>query len=121
MIGARGPAAIDGAVLGPDAFVLRFFGDDGDDRLVLVNFGAHLRLDPAPEPLLAPPLARRWRVIWSSEDPTYGGSGAPPPETDEGWTLPGQAAIVMSPEEVPPQAAGATVRSERNDHGSADP
>src|SRR5690606_24906397 len=26
-----------GAVLGPEAFLLRFFGEDGDDRLVVVN------------------------------------------------------------------------------------
>ena len=31
--------------------------------------GADLRFDPAPEPLLAPPEGRVWRVEWSSEDP----------------------------------------------------
>jgi maltooligosyltrehalose trehalohydrolase len=99
-IGVQGRAAVDGAVLGPDAFLLRFFSADGDDRLVLVNFGVDVRLDPAPEPLLAPPAGRRWRVIWSSEDPAYGGSGTPPPETDEGWTVLGQAAVVMGPEKA---------------------
>jgi maltooligosyltrehalose trehalohydrolase len=105
VIAAYGRRAIDGAVLGPDAFVLRFFGNvDGDDRLVLVNFGVDLRLDPAPEPLLAPPpVDGRWRMLWSSEDPAYGGSGTPPPETDQGWSLLGQAAIVMGPQELRPQ------------------
>jgi hypothetical protein len=42
------------AVLGDEAFVLRFFGRDGDDRLLLVNLGRDLRLDPVPELLLAP-------------------------------------------------------------------
>ena len=84
--------------------MLRFFGCEGDDRLVLVNFGVDLRLDPAPEPLLAPPAGRSWRVIWSSEDPAYGGGGTPSPETDEGWTLPGQAAVVIGPENVPQQS-----------------
>jgi maltooligosyltrehalose trehalohydrolase len=92
----RGPA-VDGAVLGPDAFVLRYFGHDGDDRLMLINFGVDLRLDPVPEPLLAPPADCYWDVLWSSEDPAYGGSGTPPPETDEGWTVLGQAAVVMGP------------------------
>ena len=45
-IGVRERTAVDGAVLGPDAFVLRFFGAAGDDRLVLVNFGLDIRLDP---------------------------------------------------------------------------
>ena len=57
---------IDGAVLAPQAFVLRYFGDGdhagGNDRLLLVNFDIDLTLAPAPEPLLAPPLDRRWTV-----------------------------------------------------------
>ena len=105
VIAAPGRATIDGAVLAPDAFVLRFFGDvAGDDRLLLVNFGVEVRLDPAPEPLLAPSAGRRWHVIWSSEDPAYGGGGTPPPETDEGWMLPGQAAVVVAAEEIPPRS-----------------
>ena len=48
------PGALDGAVLSPDAFLLRFFGEE-DDRLLVVNFGLDLHLDPASEPLLAPP------------------------------------------------------------------
>ena len=39
--------------------MLRFFGDGGDDRLLLVNLGRDLHLDPAPEPLLAPPEGTR--------------------------------------------------------------
>jgi maltooligosyltrehalose trehalohydrolase len=98
VFGAHRGMAIDGAVLGPEAFVLRFFGADGDDRLLLVNFGVDLQLDPAPEPLLAPPAEHTWHVLWSSEDPVYGGSGTPRPETDEGWMLPGHVAVVMRPE-----------------------
>jgi maltooligosyltrehalose trehalohydrolase len=93
---------LDGAVLGDGAFVLRYFGDSdhssGNDRLLLVNFGMDLSLVPAPEPLLAPPLDRRWVVQWSSEDLKYGGTGTPAPETEhEGWLLPGRSAIVMKP------------------------
>ena len=32
-----------------------------DDRLLLVNLGRDLHLDPAPEPLLAPPAGQAWR------------------------------------------------------------
>ena len=59
---------IDGAVLGPSAFVLRYFGETAeDDRLLLVNLGLDLPLSPAPEPLLAPSLDRRWSLLFSSE------------------------------------------------------
>ena len=44
---AQKPRGVDGAVLAPEAFVLRFFGDGGDDRLLLVNLGRDLHLDPA--------------------------------------------------------------------------
>jgi maltooligosyltrehalose trehalohydrolase len=91
---------VDGAVLGPEAFVLRFFGEENDDRLLLVNFGIDLQLNPAPEPLLAPPIGRLWKMFWSSEDPAYGGSGTYPPETENNWRIQGQAAIVMIPEKA---------------------
>jgi maltooligosyltrehalose trehalohydrolase len=89
---------MDGAVLGPDAFVLRFFGEEGNDRLLLVNLGRDLHLNPAPEPLLAPVEGCHWRTRWSSEDPSYGGCGSPPLETEENWWIPGQAALVLVPE-----------------------
>jgi maltooligosyltrehalose trehalohydrolase len=88
---------VDGAVLDGNAFVLRFFGDDGDDRLLLVNFGIYLNLNPAPEPLLAPPGGKRWCVLWSSEDPRYGGTGTAPLDTSENWLIPGHAAVVLAP------------------------
>jgi maltooligosyltrehalose trehalohydrolase len=88
---------IDGAVLGENAFVLRFFGPAEDDRLLLVNLGVDLELHAMPEPLLAPPEGHDWRLLWSSEHPAYGGSGAPAPSPDEAWVLPGHAALVMTP------------------------
>jgi maltooligosyltrehalose trehalohydrolase len=99
----RAPArrGVDGAVLGPAAFVLRFFVDGGDDRLLLVNLGRVLKLREAPEPLLAPPEKKAWRVIWSSEDGRYGGLGHAPPEEDGVWIIPGEAAVVLAP--VSPQ------------------
>jgi maltooligosyltrehalose trehalohydrolase len=87
---------IDGAVLGPGAWVLRYLGKDGDDRLVLVNMHSDLKLFSAPEPLLAPPLYHQWTVQFQSEDPRFGGIGAAPPETEEeGWLLPGRCTVVL--------------------------
>jgi maltooligosyltrehalose trehalohydrolase len=93
--GAAG--GVDGAVLGDEAFVLRFLGEQDDDRLLLVNLGLDLNLSPAPEPLLAPPEGMEWRVLWSSEDPRYGGMGAPAPESEGRWFLSGCAAMALGP------------------------
>jgi len=95
---AQGAHGIDGAVLSNEAFVLRFFGEPDDDRLLLVNLGADLVLDVMPEPLLAPPLDKRWTVLWSSEHPRYGGGGVVAPAAAAAWTLPGQAALVLRPQ-----------------------
>jgi maltooligosyltrehalose trehalohydrolase len=89
---------VDGAVLGPQAFVLRFFSETGDDdRLLLVNLGADLALSPAPEPLLAPHANRDWQLLWSSLHPDYGGDGTPPLATDASWRLPGMTTMVLAP------------------------
>ncbi|MGL4550023.1 MAG: alpha-amylase family glycosyl hydrolase, partial [Gemmataceae bacterium] len=72
-------AKVDGAVLGPSAFVLRFFVPHAEDRLLVVNLGRDLTLDPAPEPLLGPPRAgTHWHPVWSSESTEYGGQGTAP-------------------------------------------
>jgi maltooligosyltrehalose trehalohydrolase len=89
---------VDGAVLAPEAFLLRFFGENGHDRLLLVNLGRDLHLDPAPEPLLAPPSHSEWTTLWSSEHPGYGGTGTPPLDTEENWRIPGHAAVLLKPE-----------------------
>jgi maltooligosyltrehalose trehalohydrolase len=86
---------IHGAVLASEAFLLRYLGEEGDDRLVLVNLGRDLEWSPAAEPLLAPPAGRAWRTLWSSEDPRYGASGTPRLDLHH-WFLPGHAAIVLT-------------------------
>ncbi len=91
------PRAVDGAVLGPNALVLRFFVEGGDDRLLIVNFGCNLKLRETPEPLLAPPENMIWSVAWSSEDGRYGGCGHAALESDENWHIPGEAAVVLAP------------------------
>jgi maltooligosyltrehalose trehalohydrolase len=91
------PGGVDGAILGPEAFVLRFFAEDGYDRLLVMNLGRDLYADPAPEPLLAPPEHMRWEILWSSEDPRYGGFGMPPLDTEDNWRILGEAAIMLYP------------------------
>jgi maltooligosyltrehalose trehalohydrolase len=97
---AQEPRGLDGAVLGAEAFVLRLFGLGGDDRLLVVNLGPDLDLNPAPEPLLAPPACKVWETLWSSEDYAYGGTGTPPFETKDGWHVPGRAAFALRPVEA---------------------
>jgi maltooligosyltrehalose trehalohydrolase len=90
--------AIDGAVLSSSAFLLRYFSPAGEDRLLLVNLGVDLHLNPAPEPLLAPPPGRSWRTLLATEAPEYGGSGAPEPDCEEqNWIIQGQAAALLAP------------------------
>ena len=91
------PGGVDGAVLDENCFVLRFFGPNRDDRLLLISLGPDLRLDPSPEPLLAPVEGRAWKTRWSSEYPRYGGSGIEPPEDSEPWRVPGHAAVLLFP------------------------
>lgn len=114
--------SVDGAVLGPEALLLRFFSpeasplsgsptrgaqeSDGgtsleaflEERLLVVNLGRDLDLSHSPEPLLAPSEgAQGWEMIWSSEDPTYGGLGSFSPESPAGWKLLGHWAGLLRP------------------------
>jgi len=92
-------ASVDGAVLAPEAFLLRFTAvDAGDERLLLVNLGVDLVRGSIAEPLVAPPAEHRWAVRWSSEHPDYGGLGTPVVDGDHGWRIPGHSAIVLRPE-----------------------
>jgi maltooligosyltrehalose trehalohydrolase len=93
---------IEAAVLNDDCFLLRYFHNDPEQasdaqRLLIVNFGPELRYTPAPEPLLAPSADCEWRVVWTSEDPNYGGLGTPELETDEGWRIPAECAVLLVP------------------------
>lgn len=86
---------IDGAIVGPHAFVLRYFDKEHGDRLLVVNLGPDLQLCPLPEPLLAPEHASWWELLWSSESVRYGGRGTAPVLTEMGWHLTGYSAVVM--------------------------
>lgn len=97
---------LHGAVLGPEAFLLRLLDPQGDDRLLVANLGATLPLLPMPEPLLAPPAGCRWKLLWSSEDPRYGGSGMKEPDGEHSWRLPAHALAVLRPEPLEEETDG---------------
>jgi maltooligosyltrehalose trehalohydrolase len=86
---------VDGAVLAAEAFVLRVLTGSVADRLLVINLGCDLMLVPAPEPLLAAPKDHQWVTHWSSENPAYEGGGMTPVDQDDGWHIPGHAAVVL--------------------------
>jgi maltooligosyltrehalose trehalohydrolase len=88
------PGGVDGAVLGTASFLLRYFSNDDDDRLLLVNFGQRQVLQPASEPLLAPPSGHKWETLWTSESPRYGGTTT---AANEQWFLPAEAVVALRP------------------------
>jgi maltooligosyltrehalose trehalohydrolase len=87
---------IEGAVLGPEAFLLRFFGEKGDDRLLFFNLGCDFIWSPMAEPLVAPPTGSDWTILWTSENPCYGGSGTGQFNT-KFLRIPGHSAFVVAP------------------------
>jgi maltooligosyltrehalose trehalohydrolase len=105
---AQQPGGVDGAVLAPQAFALRFFTPEhAEDRVLLVNLGADLKRSSFPEPLLAPPEGCDWTVHWSSEDSRYGGGGMRKLWPGGWWSIPGESAIVL--------AAGPCERAKRRE------
>jgi maltooligosyltrehalose trehalohydrolase len=114
-------ARIEGAVLGPSAFTLRFFADP-EDRLLLINLGADLILRTLPEPLLAAPPQMRWDILLSSESPCFGGTGTAPLEArSQDWrlpgvnlNLPGRSALVLKPVAISEEEKAESLRIERD-------
>jgi maltooligosyltrehalose trehalohydrolase len=82
---------LDGAVMGDHALVIRFFGGELGDRLLAVNLGTDVDLTPWPEPLLAPPDGG-WSLLFSTDDPRYGGPGAVGEWRPDHFRLPGGSA-----------------------------
>ena len=105
--------AVEGAVIGPEAFVLRFFDGGGLERLLIVNLGLELTYGSIAEPLLAPLAGYGWRLVWSSEEPRFGGAGTPEVAAEDHWLVPGHSAVVLEP----------WPRSDKegNVHGQTDP
>jgi maltooligosyltrehalose trehalohydrolase len=95
---SRQDRQFDGAILAPETVVARFFSEGyRDDRLLVVNLGVELHLNPSPEPLLGPPADTVWEIQWSTEDPHYGGNGTAPLDSELNWIIPAHAAVVLRP------------------------
>ncbi len=84
---------IDGEILNADAWVIRYFGDENDDRLLLINLGIDFNLTPNPHPLMAPYPHSEWKIMWSSESVKYGGQGTA--DIKDPWRIPGHCAILL--------------------------
>lgn len=102
VLGCR-PCRAEGAVISENAWLLRYTAMMGQDRLLIVNLGADLPLAPIAEPLLAPVARQGWRLLWSSEDLRYGGSGIPLPSEDSVWHVPGQSALLLASDQRAPR------------------
>jgi maltooligosyltrehalose trehalohydrolase len=84
--------------LSEHAFVLRWSDAEHGDRLLVINLDQELPLAPPAEPLLAPSHGATWQLLWSSEDPRYGGHGVTMAVADAGrgeWRLSAQSAILL--------------------------
>jgi maltooligosyltrehalose trehalohydrolase len=89
---------LHGSALTADAFFIRYLPSTGETRLLIVNFDRDLQLESIAHPLIAPPAGTRWATLWSSEDPAYGGSGTPELDTPDGWRIPGESAVLLTPQ-----------------------
>jgi maltooligosyltrehalose trehalohydrolase len=92
-------ADVDGAVLADDTFLLRFFGGESGDRLLIINLGAQRRLETVGEPLLAPFPEGGWHLLWCSDARRYGGPGVINPYQESHWIVPGRSAAFLSSQE----------------------
>jgi len=90
--------SIDGAVLGEQAWLLRWHTPDRIDRLLIVNLGTEIPIQTLAEPMLVCPRGMKWSLQWSSEHTEYGGSGVENPETDHGWYIPAECAVLLQAE-----------------------
>ncbi len=94
---AQSAERIHGAVLAPEAFALRFIGLHGEDRLVVINLGRDLFWTTAAEPLLAAPQGTDWKLMFTTGNPKYGGSGIATFDSRD-WHIAGHSALVFRPE-----------------------
>ena len=95
----RDGAVVDAAALSDDILFVRYFGVEEDgaaDRLLIVNLGADYEPRSLSEPLVAAPRGHRWRLVWTSDDPRYGGAGARAPHDDRELFAAGETAVFLA-------------------------
>ncbi|MFT4171165.1 MAG: malto-oligosyltrehalose trehalohydrolase [Rhodocyclaceae bacterium] len=95
-IAAQDRGIVDVHVFSDHALAVRW-NLPGAEVLLMLNLGIAMPHLPTSAPLLADPPGRRWRMLWSSEDVDYGGSGAIDPRRPHAWHLPGLCAVVCVP------------------------
>jgi maltooligosyltrehalose trehalohydrolase len=78
----------------PSLVLVRYVSRFGE-RLIVVNLHVDVQSE-MNDPLLAPPARSRWTLLWSSDHPDYGGSGALPRLGEGPWLLRGHAAIILA-------------------------
>jgi len=99
LISQQDVTKLAGATLSEHAFALRWQDSQHGDRLLVVNLDRELHVDSPSEPLLVPPYGVQWVLVWSSEDPRYGGHGTAVPVEQGGrgpWRLAAQSAVLLS-------------------------
>jgi maltooligosyltrehalose trehalohydrolase len=65
------------------------------ERLLIANLGADV-LSPMNDALYATMPGHHWHMLWSSEDPAYGGGGTTPFGTNGQWLLTGYSAVILA-------------------------
>ena len=84
-----------GRAFGPLALALRFAGERNLDRLLLLNLGHDLPLAGETGEVMAPAAGTAWSLVWSSEDPRYGGGGTSV-SAREHRLIPAESALVLA-------------------------
>lgn len=92
---AQDRKALDGSVLGDKTFGIRFFGGIHGDFLLIVNLNGALSLEPAPDPLLAPPPQQEWALFWASDKKRYGGTEASRQWNPSTWPIPKETSLLL--------------------------
>ena len=111
-IAAASTRRVEGAVLSPSIFVLRYGLGSGNDRLLVVNLGVEVSLPALSEPLLAPPFGCRWILEWSSEAVRYGGSGRVSFDPTTACGFPGEAALLLRADDIPASVGGKSLATD---------
>jgi maltooligosyltrehalose trehalohydrolase len=85
---------VETSTQGLHVVLIRYVGASGH-RLLIINLADDYP-SPMNDPLLAPATGRRWRHVWSSEHPDYGGSGVVQfPDTGP-WLIAGRSATLLA-------------------------
>lgn len=87
---------VDGAVINDKILLIRYFSE-GNDILLLCNFGNDFLMQSISEPLFAPSFEKKWRLAFSSNEPCFGGLGNPPFK-EPIWTMPANTTYVLMQE-----------------------